>query len=231
MKKKVSFFMALLVCLNLIVPASAAENTPNAPIESYIENINVEIDDGEEYLKDYLWIENGVAYPITQAELDEILSNDPIDCIPREMLPQPLSLTFDDIYTFNITSTSTQVFKDLSKPVSTWVDFGPAGGNISATIEETFSRNYSSNVTYGMRNGITGAIGVAYSITNTIGVTATLGVEGNCRARLRFAPECDKYAGNVEHRSWNYDYIETIYNVVVYQPTITKNGLLYLEYA
>lgn len=230
MKKIFCLFLSLIMCIIVCVPALATQVPPpndNAFGKGFISTDDTVDNTHEEYLEGYLLLENGVCRRITQSELDELVVDDQIEC---QTFDESIMPYFDDIYIFNVENQNTKIYKNLSKAVSSWTEFGPGGGSFSVANQETFARTYSSNVSVQMQSGVTGTIGAAYSITNSRTIGTTLNVEGNRTARLRFAPECTRYTGNIEHRSWNYDYIDTITNVTVYQPTTSENGLFYLEY-
>lgn len=142
----------------------------------------------------------------------------------------PKPRRWEDIYQYeNVQKVESKIYKSLSQPVSSWSEIGPKGGTFTVAQAKTFSRTYFRSLTAPEVNSVAASIGTAYAITNLTTVSSGLNINPNTTARLRFAPQCEKYVGTLIHRKWNYDLVSSS-TLTVYQPTDAFNGLFYIEY-
>lgn len=234
--KKIWILFALLLTMAMsmslcVATFAAGENPDNTQEKGVSEAMRVSSENDGKYVEGFWRVENGIVRPITQAELNEIWSEEELDAISDgERSDETPASTWEDIYTFVDKKTvETKVYKHLSQPLSAWVEFGPEGGSFSSLRQVTFSRQYSITLTLPEIKSITNAISVGESVSTSTSVGLSTNPRPNSTARLRYAPECIKYTGTVEHRSWNYSLIDKK-NVTVYDPTVHENGLYYIEY-
>lgn len=227
MKRYLSLVLILSISLSFSAFAACpiSEDNQSQAMVEYSEN-------GEPYLTDCILIQNGVAKRITASELEEILGDDISDPLYEDanLSSTPEPRRWEDIYQYeNVQKVETKVYKTLSQPVSSWSEIGPESGTSTVAQAKTFGRTYSLSLTPPAVNSVTASIGAAYTITNSTTVSSGLNINPNTTARLRFAPECEKYVGTLIHRKWNYDMVSSS-TLTVYQPTNALNGLFYIEY-